>query len=419
MSSFASAALALQRDTPLCDPWLDGRPRLAVEPVWLRPDTFAAVSAAAAGIAEAHDELARLVSAEPALGERLFWSPWQRGMWQCSAPDWHGIARADVFCTASGPRVCELNSDTPSGAAEAVLLGARAAAAAGGAAFDPNHALAARFVAMVQAHAHRCGHQGRLQVGLVYPTEMVEDLSMIALYRGWLEARGHTVVLGAPFNLRPAACGRVALFDVPCDVVVRHYKTDWWGERLPVRDDEPPVADPFPLRSPLLALLEASVARRTAVVNPFGAVLTQNKRALALLWELIDRLTPRAAHAVHRWLPFTARLETVLDQVRHDRAHWVLKSDYGCEGDEVVLGPHVDQATWEDTLAHAIPHRWIAQRWFDSEPAADSCVQNLGVYLVGGEPAGLLLRRHAPGATDGTATIAPVLLPAEPAEASA
>ncbi|MBL8737444.1 MAG: glutathionylspermidine synthase family protein [Planctomycetes bacterium] len=419
MSSFASFALALQQDTPLGDPWLDGQPRLAAEPVWLRPETFAALTAAAAGIAEAHDELARLVVAEPGLGERLCWTPWQRGMWQCSAPDWHGIARADVFWTASGPRVCELNSDTPSGEAEAVLLGARAAAAAGDAAHDPNRTLAMRFVAMVQAQARRCGHHGPLRVGLVYPTEMVEDLSMVALYRRWLEERGHAVVLGSPFNLQRSACGRVRLFDVPCDVIVRHYKTDWWGERLPVRDDEPPVADPAPLQAPLLALLEASVERRTAVVNPFGAVLTQNKRAMALLWELVDRLSPRAAHAVRTFLPFTTRLEDVSEQVRNDRAHWVLKSDYGCEGDEVVLGPHVDQATWEDALAHAIPHRWIAQRWFDSEPAADGCVQNHGVYLVGGEPAGLLLRRHAPGTTDGNAVIAPVLLEGRPTEATA
>lgn len=333
-------------------------------------------------------------------------------------PDWHGIARADVFCTASGPRVCELNSDTPSGEAEAVLLGARAAAAASGRAHDPNGTLAVRFVAMVRAHARRCGHHGPLRVGLVYPTEMVEDLSMVALYRSWLEERGHTVVLGSPFNLRRSACGRVRLFDVPCDVVVRHYKTDWWGERLPVRDDEPPVADPAPLRAPLLALLEASVERRTAVVNPFGAALTQNKRAMALLWEVVDRLSPGAASAVRRFLPFTARLEDVHEQVRTERALWVLKSDYGCEGDEVVLGPHVDQAGWEDALDHAILHRWIAQRWFDAEPAADGCVQNHGVYLVAGEPAGLLLRRHAPGATDGSATIAPALLPALPTEAS-
>ena len=36
------------------------------------------------------------------------------------------LARADVFLTDEGPRVCEINCDTPSGEAEAVTLGAHA-----------------------------------------------------------------------------------------------------------------------------------------------------------------------------------------------------------------------------------------------------------------------------------------------------
>ena len=41
------------------------------------------------------------------------------------------------------------------------------------------------------------------------------------------------MALGSPFNLSNGAEGRVHLFDNPGDVLLRHYKTDWWGERMP------------------------------------------------------------------------------------------------------------------------------------------------------------------------------------------
>ena len=146
------------------------------------------------------------------------------------------------------------------------------------------------------------------------------------------------------------------------------------------------------------------------MVNPFGSVLTQNKRTMALLWELRDRLSQAAQHAIARWLPFTTRLELVRDELWQQREQWVLKSDYGCEGAEVVLGPHVDQATWEGALAHAITRRWVAQRYFAPLQDANGLVCNHGVYLVGGAPAGLLLRLHRPGLTDDRARIAPALV---------
>src|SRR6201999_2780696 len=101
-------------------------------------------------------------------------------------------------------------------------------------------ALEGAFCALLDAYAEGLERDRRapLTVGILYPTELVEDLSMVQLYRWWLEARGCRVVIGSPFNLRPGD-GRAGLFDVPCDLFVRHYKTDWWSEREPARDDEP------------------------------------------------------------------------------------------------------------------------------------------------------------------------------------
>jgi glutathionylspermidine synthase len=414
--SYAAFARELQ-DRGVPDPWCDGEARLRERPVVLGASRHRELCAAAAGIARVHGELAAIVAGEPQLADTFFGlTRWQRGMWECAAPDWHGIARADVFWTDAGPKVCELNSDTPSGQAETVLL-ARAAHRRHPALRDPAAALPARFVAMVEAWARTCGHAGPLTVGLLYPTEMAEDLSMVAAYRAWLAARGHTTVLGSPFNVGLAADGRVALLGTPCDVVVRHYKTDWLGERLPVADDDDLAADRAPLAAPLLQLLHAHVERRTAVVNPFGAVLTQNKRALAFCWEHHERFSAAGREAIARWLPRTLRLEAVREELWDQREHWVLKSDYGCEGAEVVVGRHVDRDAWEHALAHAIARRWVAQQYFEPQVDGAGEVVNHGVWIVGGAPAGMLARVHAPGtATGGAAAMAAVLL--EPEERS-
>lgn len=408
MSTYPEFAARARATHAIADPWLDGAERFRREPIVLTGDRWRAIAAAAADVAAAHDALARLVLRDPELLSPLGLSPWQRGMWLASAPEWHGIARADVFWTDSGPMVCELNSDTPSGAAEAVLgnaLGDRPAGTT-----DPNEAFPARFVALCEAFGATVGARGPLTVGVVYPTEFPEDLSMIAVYRQWLAQRDHRVELGSPFNLGRARDGRATLFGEPCDVVLRHYKTDWWGERLPIFDDEPPLPDREPLAVPLLHLLGAAVDRRTAVLNPFGAVLTQNKRALALLWERLASFAPEMQAAIRRCVPFTARLETVREELWHARADWVLKPDYGNEGGDVVVGAAVGQDEWEATLAHAIATRWVAQRNLAPRPGQDGELENLGVYLLGGAPAGVYARVHHAAVTDAGARTAPVFV---------
>src|SRR5207302_6897938 len=122
---------------------------------------------------------------------------------------WHGIARADVFETEGGLQICELNCDTPSGEAEAVLLNAvvarRLGFGGGPALVDPNAGLERAFGDLVRAFAGAVERDRRapLTVGILYPTELVEDLSMILLYQRWLEAGGWRVVLGSPFDLCP------------------------------------------------------------------------------------------------------------------------------------------------------------------------------------------------------------------------
>jgi hypothetical protein len=247
-------------------------------------------------------------------------------------------------------------------------------------------------------------------VGILYPTDLTEDLSMILLYRRWFEERGWRVTLGSPFNLRPFPGGRAGLFDTPVQVFVRHYKTDWWGERLPVWDNDEEFADPDPLERPLGIVLRALLEGRAAIVNPFGAVVPQNKRAMALMWEEIARFSPGAQEAIRRYVPRTVRLETLSrEELIREKDGWVLKSDYGCEGEEVVVGRDASPETWEAALLHAVPGRWVAQRRFEALRDEDGGTANYGVFLCGGQAAGLYTRVSS-AATDHLAVTVPTLV---------
>jgi hypothetical protein len=94
----------------------------------------------------------------------------------------------------------------------------------------------------------------------------------------------------------------VALLGLPCDVFVRHYKTDWWVEREPVWLSQAPFADREPLARALALLLAAELDGKIAVLNPFGAIVPQNKRSLALMWEERQRFSPEAQAAIARYL---------------------------------------------------------------------------------------------------------------------
>jgi glutathionylspermidine synthase len=411
--TYEALAERLVRTGIVTDPWLAGTPRFRAEPLLVPRERQRALYKAAEQVAAVYHELSLACAATPEVLDGFFClTPWQKLMWQASQPFWHGIARADVFLTQDGGlAVCELNSDTPTGEVEAVLLNPLVQPGWPDTR-DPNTELGERLCGMISALAARLlvPVPGTLSVGLIYPTEMPEDLGLVQLYRQWFEARGWRVHLGSPFNLTPGPDGRVHLFGEPCDVLLRHYKTDWWSERVPVWDDEAPFEDAAPLVGPLAVVLQACLEGRCVVVNPFGAVLTQNKRAMAFMWEHHERFSPRARAAIRAHIPYTVRLETQpIEALARDKDGWVLKSDYGAEGDEVVVGRHTKPEDWSAALVHAVPGRWVAQRYFAAEETADGETINHGVYVIAGEAAGLYTRVQR-GATDTRALSTPVLI---------
>jgi glutathionylspermidine synthase len=406
--SYEAYATRVVESGILSDPWVDGQPRLRQEPLVLSRSEQRTLYRAAEEMAAVYDELCRIVADEPALLDSFFaLTPCQKAMWHSSQPLWHGIARADLFMTAEGPVLAELNCDTPTGEAEAVVQSRLAALDYVGAR-DPNAELGSRFCSMVSTLADRLPEAASRVIGLVYPTEFTEDLPLVRLYREWLGKRGYSVVLGSPYNLAQDEAG-LSLFGRRVSVLVRHYKTDWWGERSSVWSDEE-IPDPEPLIEPLAALLNAAADDQAAVVNPLAAVVPQNKRSMAFMWEHIHRFSPQAQASIQRYLPVTSRLEVLHPELLvAERADWVLKSDYGAEGEEVIIGRLVTDELFRTCLEKARPGRWIAQRYFEALENAQRESVNYGVYLVAGQASGLYARAQV-GPTDGSALSVPTLI---------
>jgi len=411
--SFDDYAARITATGFITDPWLDGAPRFDAKPATLSAAQHAVLCSAGEDLTAVLDEAVQLLF-EDEEQRRAFLplTPAQQAMLASSGGLWHGLARADVFFVddGNGPlsvQVTELNSDTPTGEPEAIVLGRL------GKADHPDLADACADLAPALARLWRTLHDSLVDgpqgaAAIVYPTELTEDLSLVRLYQKILDELGFDVVLGSPYNLMVGDDGGLELFGRRITLLVRHYKTDWWGERESAwRDDT--IVDREALLEPLQAVLSAQAARKCAVVNPFGAIAVQNKRLMAFCWERIHRFSTKGQQIIERIIPYTARLEAVHEaQLRADKDNWVIKSDYGAEGDEVVIGRLVDAAVWEDTLKQARPGRFIAQRWFKAHDEG-GVVDNHGVFVVAGVACGVYTRRDR-GHTDPTALSVPTLI---------
>ncbi|MFQ3582090.1 MAG: glutathionylspermidine synthase family protein [Chloracidobacterium sp.] len=415
MDDYADFAHAVYATGVLSDPWLWGEPRFRLQGAIISPSLANQLAEAAEAVTYLHQALVEILLDKPEFIASFYQlTPFQRMMWQAAGGMWHGMARADLFLCADGRiQCCELNSDTPSGQPEAVWLNHLRQAAHPGC-LDPNLNFPARFLELLrESHAKRTDTP-LTKVGIVYPTELTEDLCMIAAFSRWLEAEGIHVVTGSPYNLCRTPTG-VALLGQPVDLILRHYKTDWWGERLPVWADAEGYPDDEPLTEPLLALLDADVQEQVTVVNPFGAVVTQNKLSLAFFWEEMERFTPEAQQLIRRFIPETYRLTQIsLDRLCDEREQWVLKSDYGCEGAETVCGPFVTPEVWEKAIELALPEHFVAQRFFEVQADNEGWLPNYGVFVLGGGAAGFFTRLSKKS-TEYNAVTAPTYISGTPA----
>ncbi|MGQ9806025.1 MAG: glutathionylspermidine synthase family protein [Chlorobiales bacterium] len=411
--TYAALADALLKTGIISDAWLNGTERFRTEPIILSEETYDELCRAAESVGNAYNELAQIVWNNPAYVDDFFHlTPFQKLMWLSSGGAWHTIARFDVFITNDYRiQICEMNSDTPSGEAEAVLLNQILFkhALQQEDLINPNEQFENAFCeAVLQCYEKSVREvKQKPTLGIIYPTDLPEDLSMIELYRRWFESRGMKVILGSPRNLGKNVQGRVTLFGAEIELIYRHYKTDWWGERESAWLDGEAFEDAEPLATELLWLIEAEQAGQIAIVNPFGAVLTQNKLTMAFMWKYLSMFSTQNQNTIRAYIPETLRVSDVSDKSSLKKNDWVLKSDYGCEGDEVIIGNDVSEEIWNASIQKVNPNRWIVQRYFDA--IKNDISTNYGIYLIAGCASGIFTR-VAKRATDYNAQCAATFL---------
>ena len=124
LPTYGEFAQMLYATCIISDPWIAGKERFRLNGVILSEQQAAHLNEAAERIGYLYHELTQIVLAHPALLDEFYaLTPYQKAMWLESEGRWHGIARVDLFlCTDGTIKSCEMNSDTPSGEAEAVLL---------------------------------------------------------------------------------------------------------------------------------------------------------------------------------------------------------------------------------------------------------------------------------------------------------
>lgn len=398
----------------ISDSWVDGKERFAMTPHVLTIEEYQALCTAAERIGEAMNEASLRIWNSPELLDTYFMlTETQKRMWFASEGCWHFIARLDLFVLPDGSiRMCEINADTPSGEAETVLLN-RLVSEHYPELYNPNQNFEDTYYRFTREMAHFTSDTCST-LGIVYPTDIPEDLSMILLYKQLFEQHGHTVVLGSPFNIRRSLNGKITMFGSEIDVLIRHYKTDWWGERETIWQDAEEYPDPDPIEPQLTRVLRAVRDHQITVINPFGAVVVQNKMMMAFLHDYLHHFSSETQAAITQYIPETRRMVDV-DLTHLIREEWVLKSVYGCEGDDVLLGKDMTDEQWTLALDLAIRKHWIMQRYFEPRRTGGR-IANYGVYLIGGTASGIYTRLSA-GATDGDAlSAATLVLPAQAIE---
>jgi hypothetical protein len=350
------------------DPQLGDDCTIGRQPLLLREATWARLAAMASALSletmEAEDELA----GRPELYATLGVPPVLRRLWSPRPPAAAvralRLMRFDFHLTADGWQVSEVNSDVPGGFAEASLLPSL---------FLPLHPTARAAgnpaEAWVGGILDAAGGQA---VALLSAPGFMEDLQVVSFLARSLRGRGSQAAVarvedllwedGRAFLRR----GREVL---ALGAVVRFVQAEWL------------LAWPRPR-----GWRWYFQATRTPVVNAGTALLTESKR-FPLAW-------PRLRAGTRTWralAPESREPAGVPD------AGWLLKGAFSNNGDAVIAP---DEPDWRQAARRARrdPARWVMQRRFVPVPIDTPLGPRypcLGVYTLGGEPAGVYGRLSA------------------------
>ena len=91
------------------------------------------------------------------------------------------------------------------------------------------------------------------------------------------------------------------------------------------------------------------------------------------------------------------------------QSQWVLKSDFGCEGEETLCGLHESKENWSKAMHELEEKSWIVQAYCSPQEDKLSQITNFGVFVVAGKSSGCYSRTSL-GPTDHLARFTPTLI---------
>lgn len=305
------------------------------------------------------------------------------------ARDDASLVRVDLLVGEDGDfHVCEINADCPGGHNEALGLPKLARAAGFAHGHDPTR--------VVPALARRLADLARLQgeraaVGLIYATAYAEDLQVCAIVRRELHKLGVQAILAPPTAPTLDASGALTIRGVQIGALYRYFPAEYMEGQGNVG-----------------AIAQAIAARRVRTLSSFAHVFTQSKLSLARAGSLAN-------------VPETRDLLDISeDELRRDRAEWVVKRSYGRVGEDVVVGALLSQEDWNLSLSAILAERragesWIAQRFVRQRAMPTPWgprLLTLGAYLLDGNFVGYFARVTAASHVSHDALVLPTFIEA-------
>jgi glutathionylspermidine synthase len=308
--------------------------------------------------------------------------------------------RFDIFERMDGElAVLEYNCDKPAGQREIW-----ASEDIGPARGNPNRGARAAFRRALERAWVRQRRRSRARVAVLADAGHHEEFRLAFLFGREIAALGWDWAAVGPDDL-DVRDGTAHAYGEPVDILLRQYPAEHLHELQAVSE-----------------LWQLAAEGRLLWLNDPRAVAAQAKSAFAILWTLAGDgrwLNPRERALVEGLVPPTglASQPGWLERARARPEDWVVKPVLGRYSEGVVLGALVSRAEWDSALDAAAesPGEHVIQayvpprrRWLPAPGGPRAGYVNWGVYLAGGEWAGLCPRlQPTPLTEEGTSWWAP------------
>ncbi len=276
-------------------------------------------------------------------------------------------ARMDSFVTTDGFKFVEVNGEVPAGIAYTAELGRIYRQLDIFKKFEKRFPV--RFVSPLEHTAHallQIYHEQFDGSNEIPSIAIVDDLDVptiheFRLIKAYFERMGHVCEISDPRKLE-CRDGWIYANGKKIDIL---YRRLLMNEYYAMKDD-------------CKAFLEGYRAQKTCYLNSFRTKLVHKKALFAFLTDekYAHVLNSRQLSAISNHVPWTRKLRQqattfrglpvdLVDFIRKNRAHFVIKpnDEYGGKG--VVLGFQASESEWDDAIAGALASNYVVQEIVD------------------------------------------------------